>query len=260
MRVVALTSFDRGFASLAVDALARTAGVEIACVVLSRDEAPDVARARRRRIEKARHIGLLGALNGIRMRRWYSADAVERVAAAPLREVAGRHGIPLEETPYVGSDRTLELFRGAYPRVGLSLGTGYIPRRVFEIPTDGMLNVHHELLPDYPGAQSVIWPLHDGRAETGYTIHLIDESLDGGPILLRESRPIRFERTLRATVTANYAESWLASVDGLRRLLERWPEPLSEARPNPRGAGYTTPTARQFLRMLRMHRRLAVDG
>ena len=50
-----------------------------------------------------------------------------------------------------------------------------------------VLNVHPSLLPAFPGAHAVADALAYGAAVTGATVHLVDERLDGGPILLQEA-------------------------------------------------------------------------
>jgi phosphoribosylaminoimidazolecarboxamide formyltransferase/IMP cyclohydrolase len=50
-----------------------------------------------------------------------------------------------------------------------------------------VLNVHPSLLPAFPGAHGVRDALAAGAAVTGVTVHLVDESLDGGPIVLAEA-------------------------------------------------------------------------
>ncbi len=53
-----------------------------------------------------------------------------------------------------------------------------------------VLNVHPSLLPAFPGAHAVRDALAAGAAVTGVTIHLVDASLDGGPIVLAEAVPV----------------------------------------------------------------------
>ena len=53
-----------------------------------------------------------------------------------------------------------------------------------------ILNVHPSLLPAFPGAHAVADALAHGVAVTGCTVHLVDETLDGGPILVQEAVPI----------------------------------------------------------------------
>jgi phosphoribosylaminoimidazolecarboxamide formyltransferase/IMP cyclohydrolase len=49
-----------------------------------------------------------------------------------------------------------------------------------------MVNVHPSLLPAFPGATAVADALAAGVKTTGVTVHLVDQKLDGGPILLQE--------------------------------------------------------------------------
>ena len=50
-----------------------------------------------------------------------------------------------------------------------------------------VLNVHPALLPAFPGARSVRDALDWGVALTGATVHLVDEHVDHGPIVLQEA-------------------------------------------------------------------------
>ena len=54
-----------------------------------------------------------------------------------------------------------------------------------------ILNVHPALLPAFPGASAVRDALAWGAKVTGVTVHLVDEEVDHGPILLQEAVPIR---------------------------------------------------------------------
>jgi phosphoribosylaminoimidazolecarboxamide formyltransferase/IMP cyclohydrolase len=53
-----------------------------------------------------------------------------------------------------------------------------------------ILNTHPSLLPAFPGAHAVRDALEHGVAVTGCTVHLVDETLDGGPIVAQEAVPI----------------------------------------------------------------------
>jgi phosphoribosylglycinamide formyltransferase-1 len=58
-----------------------------------------------------------------------------------------------------------------------------------------ILNVHPSLLPAFPGrdAQRQAW--QHGVKLSGATVHLVDEGLDSGPILLQEGVPVREDDT-----------------------------------------------------------------
>jgi phosphoribosylaminoimidazolecarboxamide formyltransferase / IMP cyclohydrolase len=52
---------------------------------------------------------------------------------------------------------------------------------------DRILNVHPSLLPAFAGAHAVRDALAAGVAVSGVTIHLVDDVLDGGPVVLQEA-------------------------------------------------------------------------
>ncbi len=49
-----------------------------------------------------------------------------------------------------------------------------------------VVNVHPSLLPEFPGAHAVEEQLAAGVAESGATVHLVDDGVDSGPILAQE--------------------------------------------------------------------------
>lgn len=60
---------------------------------------------------------------------------------------------------------------------------------------DAVVNVHPSLLPEFPGAHAVEDQLAAGVAETGATVHLVDEGIDSGPILAQERLPVLADDT-----------------------------------------------------------------
>ena len=60
---------------------------------------------------------------------------------------------------------------------------------------DAVVNVHPSLLPAFPGAHAVEEQLAAGVAESGATVHLVDEGIDSGPILAQERVPVQSDDT-----------------------------------------------------------------
>ena len=58
-----------------------------------------------------------------------------------------------------------------------------------------IVNIHPALLPAFPGVHAIQDALAWGAKLTGVTVHLVDEQMDHGPILLQESLPIRAGET-----------------------------------------------------------------
>ena len=54
-----------------------------------------------------------------------------------------------------------------------------------------ILNIHPALLPAFPGSHAIRNTLRWGAKVTGVTVHLVDEHVDHGPIILQEALAIR---------------------------------------------------------------------
>jgi phosphoribosylglycinamide formyltransferase-1 len=52
------------------------------------------------------------------------------------------------------------------------------------------INVHPSLLPAFPGTTPIEDALAAGVAETGVTVHFVDEGVDSGPVIAQEAVPI----------------------------------------------------------------------
>jgi methionyl-tRNA formyltransferase len=172
-----------------------------------------------------------------------------------IEALCAHYGVPFEVVPSLNSPETEGAFRAAGADLGLSLGNSYISPRIFEIPEKGMINLHGEILPEYRGAQSVLWPIHDGSDQTGFTIHRIDSTIDGGDILYQVRNRIRFHPTLRETVVRGTPRGPEVAA-AVRLACEEFDRLAAAATPQGPGRSLTTPTLRQFLRMVRNHRRM----
>jgi phosphoribosylglycinamide formyltransferase 1 len=65
-----------------------------------------------------------------------------------------------------------------------------------------IVNVHPSLLPAFPGAHALADALTAGVAETGVTVHLVDEGLDTGPVLVQEAVTVGPRETLEERIHA----------------------------------------------------------
>jgi phosphoribosylglycinamide formyltransferase 1 len=65
-------------------------------------------------------------------------------------------------------------------------------RFVRRLPT---INVHPSLLPSFAGLDGVGQALRHGVRVSGVTIHLVDEGLDTGPVLMQDAVPVHYDDT-----------------------------------------------------------------
>ncbi|MFO0826604.1 MAG: formyltransferase family protein [Phycisphaerales bacterium] len=251
MRLVVLTCVRRDVASRCLPALCANPKLVVDRVILAHGGSPGKWRLRRRKLAKLIRIGPLGAWNGVRMRPWFADHD-----APDIGDVCRGHGVPLYETDYLNCERTRELFRESKADLGLSLGNGYIAESVFSIPRFGMINIHTEILPRFQGALGVIWPIHEGIRETGFTIHQVNRKIDAGAIVYQEKFPIRFFPTLEETVRWNLNRERERLPEAFSHVCEHYEELLAKAQVQPAQKTYTTPTYREFRRMVRNHARM----
>ena len=250
MRVFILCEGDSGMAARCLPALVACEGVEIASVI----SVTPILRKRVRLIKKVLKIGLLGALNGIRMRKWYADQEI------PLKELCERQGVLYVEGLQQNSSELQEYVRQLNADLGLSLGNGFISPKTFTLPRFGMINVHSEILPQYQNAQSIIWPIFCNDPFTGFTIHEIERKIDGGRILYRKKIPIRFEKTLEMTVRNNRKAVEDLIPAALAEVCSHFEEYRAKAVAQEGGTSFTTPSIWCFLRMVRNNRRFYAEN
>jgi methionyl-tRNA formyltransferase len=105
------------------------------------------------------------------------------------------------------------------PDLGVLADYGQIvPRAILDLPAKGILNVHPSLLPRHRGATPVAATIAAGDERAGVTIIRMDDGIDTGPIVARQSWP------LAGTVRAPDLESDAAREGAglLIRTLDAW--------------------------------------
>lgn len=249
MNVVILTSSMRGSGSVLLKEIIKSDSIHVKMVVLNEGQVSNKLKSYKRKLKKIIRIGVLGALNGIRMRKWYLVDIEGYIDVVSITKICSDNNIPIKVTPSINCPTTISYFKEANADLGLSLGNGYIGSRVFNIPKLGMINIHHEELPAFKNAQSIIWQIYNNSKYTGYTIHKIDKSIDTGDILYKERIPITFRKTLADTVSFNYANLYKNSANGLVKILENFQFYFENSTPQSKGNSYTTPTLFQYLKI-----------
>jgi len=68
-----------------------------------------------------------------------------------------------------------------------------------------ILNIHPSLLPAFPGLAAQRQALDHGVKWSGCTVHFVDESLDGGPIVLQTTVPV-FDQDTEESLSARILE------------------------------------------------------
>jgi phosphoribosylglycinamide formyltransferase-1 len=86
-----------------------------------------------------------------------------------------------------------------------------------------ILNIHPSLLPSFPGLHAQRQALAHGVKISGCTVHFVDESLDGGPIVVQRAVPVYDRDSEHDLAERILTEEHRAYPEALRRLLvEGW--------------------------------------
>jgi phosphoribosylglycinamide formyltransferase-1 len=170
-------------------AAGRIPGAEIAIVISNREDAPGLARA------AARGISVKAIPSKGLPRETYDTLVVAELRKANV-ELVCLAGFMRLLSPY---------FVAAFPQ--------------------RILNIHPSLLPSFPGLEAQRQALEYGVQFTGCTVHLVDETLDAGPILVQAAVPVRdddTDETLSARILAEehriYAEAVRLVLSGKYRI------------------------------------------
>lgn len=110
--------------------------------------------------------------------------------ASPVKSLALQHQYPVLQPESLRDPDFLSAMEDCSPDLFVVVAFRILPRKLFEIPRLGAVNIHASLLPKYRGAAPIHHALMNGDKETGITIFQIDRKVDTGRILFQESTPI----------------------------------------------------------------------
>ena len=115
----------------------------------------------------------------------------QKLLPPPVKVFAQEHGIAVYQPVRVKAPDFVDVLRGLAPDLIVVVAFGQIlSKEILSLPPLGCINVHASLLPRYRGAAPMQWAIVRGEKETGVTTMFMDEGLDTGDMLMRETLPI----------------------------------------------------------------------
>ena len=165
MKRIAILISGRGSNMLALIDAVRTGGIahaEVAVVISDKRDAPG--------LEKAAEFGI-ETLVIERQRRSREEHDRDIIAALKTRDI---DLVCLAGYMRVLSSEFINAYRGR------------------------ILNIHPSLLPLFPGLNAQQQALHHGAKISGCTVHLVDETLDGGPVVAQSSVAVHADDTIES--------------------------------------------------------------
>jgi methionyl-tRNA formyltransferase len=107
---------------------------------------------------------------------------------SPVKEYASGENIPVYQPQSLKGEDFLDLLKSINPDIIVVVAYGkLIPKNVLDFPKHGCVNVHGSLLPKYRGASPINAAIMNGEKITGITTQYMDEGIDTGDMILKES-------------------------------------------------------------------------
>lgn len=146
-----------------------------------------------------------------------------------VHERAEELGIEVRTPPSLRDEEEQAQFRALDPDLAIVAAYGLIlPRPILDAPKRGCINVHASLLPRWRGAAPIQRAILAGDEISGVTIMLMDEGLDTGPMLARQTLDIRHKTAGKVTEEmANLGARML--IDWLDNPTPPEPQPIAGA-------------------------------
>lgn len=120
----------------------------------------------------------------------------KKLQASAVKQLALEHAIPVFQPQSLKTTEAESTLAALEADIMIVVAYGLIlPTAILTIPKLGCLNVHGSLLPKWRGAAPIQRSIWAGDDKTGVTIMQMDEGLDTGAMLLKQSVEISKEDT-----------------------------------------------------------------
>ena len=156
------------------------------------------------------------------------AIVISNRAAAGGLEIARQRGIPMRVIESRGMEREAydklvieELRTHEVDLVCLAGFMRLLSAAFVQAFPDRVLNIHPSLLPAFPGLDAQRQALEYGVKITGCTVHIVDEFLDSGPILVQAAVPVLDTDTVEALSARILAQEHLIYPKAIQYLAEK---------------------------------------
>lgn len=136
-----------------------------------------------------------------------------------LAYATGR-GIPVFKNIHPNDPAFLSRLREIGPDVIIHQSQCIIRKELIDLPRIGVINRHNALLPKNRGRLTPFWVLYRKEKMTGVSIHLVNEGIDAGPVIVQEKFEVAEGETFSSLVRKNYEiapRAMLKALDMLER-------------------------------------------
>ena len=119
----------------------------------------------------------------------------KKIQFSDVKKTALEHQLPLLQPEKLKNPEFLEELASFNANLFIVVAFRMLPAVVWQMPKYGTFNLHASLLPQYRGAAPINYAIINGETETGLTTFFLNEEIDKGAVIMRETVGIRPNET-----------------------------------------------------------------
>ena len=119
----------------------------------------------------------------------------KKIQFSDVKKTALEHQLPLLQPEKLKNPEFLEELASFNANLFIVVAFRILPAVVWQMPKYGTFNLHASLLPQYRGAAPINYAIINGETETGLTTFFLNEEIDKGAVIMRETVGIRPNET-----------------------------------------------------------------
>tara|TARA_B100001057_G_scaffold150623_1_gene150519 strand:+ start:2532 stop:3461 length:930 start_codon:yes stop_codon:yes gene_type:complete len=107
----------------------------------------------------------------------------QKLNFSPVKEYCIKKNIKLIQPDNFHDKQFIELIKSYNADIFIVVAFKILPKKIWNIPKIGTINIHASLLPNLRGAAPINWAIIYGLNETGLTSFFLDDGVDTGDII-----------------------------------------------------------------------------
>lgn len=117
----------------------------------------------------------------------------QKIQYSDVKKYALEKQIPIFQPENLRDPDFLNEIKNIKPDIAVVVAFRKLPKELWSLPAHGTFNLHASLLPQYRGAAPINRAVMNGESQSGVTTFFIDDSIDTGNVLFKETVEISFD-------------------------------------------------------------------
>jgi folate-dependent phosphoribosylglycinamide formyltransferase PurN len=119
------------------------------------------------------------------------AQLIFRNSLLSVENCARKLSVPIHKVVSIKTDDAYSWIKNLQPQLIISVSCPQrIPNIILDVATQGGINIHSSMLPEYAGLAPYYWVLSKGEHFTGTTVHYMTSQFDKGNVLVQKTLEI----------------------------------------------------------------------